>query len=232
MKKKILIVEDEKDIREMLIVAFKRDQYEVFEAESAEDALLIFNREKEIYIVLIDIMLPGMDGFSLCEKIRETNPFVGLMFLTAKNQEQDKIRGLRSGADDYVVKPFSVKELLMRTEALRRRVIQYKKEKYSMVLGPFELDENSHQFKKEGKEIHLSQTEYKLVAYFMQYPNQILSRNQLLDAVWGENYFGPSKVVDVNIQRIRRKIDDEAHEVIETIWGVGYKWRNQDTENL
>lgn len=232
MKKRVLIVEDEKDIREMLILAFKRSQYEVFDAESAERALEIFNREKEIYIVLIDIMLPGMDGFSLCEQIRAKDPLVGLMFLTAKNQELDKIKGLRSGADDYIVKPFSIKELLMRTEALRRRVIQYEKEQKEIVLGHFQLDETYHSFKKEGKEIHLSQTEYKLIEYFMKYPDKILSRNELLDAVWGENYFGPSKVVDVNVQRIRKKIGDEGHEIIETVWGVGYKWRKENTGNL
>jgi len=231
MIKKILIVEDEVDIREMLCIAFKREKYEVRSAGSAEEAIEMLDVNPSVDIVLIDVMLPGINGFELCEKIREKNKFVGLMFLTAKQQEKDKVRGLKSGADDYIVKPFSIKELTVRTEALYRRVVQYISESNVIKMGIFELDEEYHQFKQDGKEIHLSQTEYKLIVHFLKNPNVVLSRNQLLDAVWGEGYFGPSKVVDVNIQRIRKKIDDDKNHVIETIWGVGYKWREENTDN-
>ena len=181
---------------------------------------------------ILDVMLPGMNGFSLCETIRRTDQKIGIIILSAKGQEQDKIRGLSIGADDYMTKPFSVSELLARVEALCRRVGRSagaeagEQAPASLVSGSFVLDENRRVLLKAGKPIELTQVEFQIMELFFRNPGVALVRERILKGVWGENYFGDVKIVDVNIRRLRMKVEDEpshpAH--ILTVWGYGYRW--------
>ena len=178
-------------------------------------------------------MLPGMNGFSLCETIRRTDQKIGIIILSAKGQEQDKIRGLSIGADDYMTKPFSVSELLARVEALCRRVGRSgggsaadESAPTTLVSGEFVLDENRRVLLKAGRQIELTQVEFQIMELFFHNPGIALVREKILKGVWGENYFGDVKIVDVNIRRLRMKVEDEpshpAH--IMTVWGYGYRW--------
>ena len=179
-------------------------------------------------------MLPGMNGFSLCETIRRTDQKIGIIILSAKGQEQDKIRGLSIGADDYMTKPFSVSELLARVEALCRRVSRTaggdEKEKSSplgmLTSGDFVLDENRRVLLKAGQPIELTQVEFQLMEYFFCNPTTALDRGDILKHVWGDAYYGEEKIVDVNIRRLRMKVEDEPSNPkhIITVWGLGYKW--------
>ena len=204
------------------------------EAPSAERSLELIQKNPPCYVALLDIMLPGMDGFSLCETIRHGDPYIGIIMASAKGQESDKIRGLSIGADDYITKPFSVSELMARVEALARRVRrsataddeQAGSEPDQLVSGPFVLDEKSRVLYKSGKPIDLTQVEFQIMECFLKNPNVALERNTVLSKVWGENYFGDVKIVDVNIRRLRMKIEDEPSnpKYLTTVWGYGYKW--------
>ena len=190
------------------------------------------NENNDISIALLDVMLPDMSGIEVCKYIRQKFDQVGIIMLTAKAQEEDKLEGFISGADDYIVKPFSIKELLVRVAALLRRV---KKEESSMKLNkivsePFELDLDKRKLFKNGKEIELTPTEFSIVKYLMVNAKQSLSRDQILTEVWGNNYLYDFKIVDVNIRRIRNKIEDDPSKpkYIQTIWGYGYCFRKED----
>ena len=182
----------------------------------------------------LDIMLPGMDGFSLCETIRHGDPYIGIIMASAKGQESDKIRGLSIGADDYITKPFSVSELMARVEALARRVRrsataddeQAGSEPDQLVSGPFVLDEKSRVLYKSGKPIDLTQVEFQIMELFFRNPGTALVREKILEGVWGKGYFGDVKIVDVNIRRLRMKVEDEpsSPQHILTVWGYGYRW--------
>lgn len=228
---KVLVVEDETSIREMIALNLRRTGLEVLEAGSAEEGLTLLEQAPDCSAAILDVMLPGMNGFSLCETIRRTNQKIGIIILSAKGQEQDKIRGLSIGADDYMTKPFSVSELLARVEALCRRVGRSSGgEKGSaptaMVSGEFILDENRRLLLKAGKPIELTQVEFQIMELFFHSPGTALSREKILKGVWGENYFGDVKIVDVNIRRLRMKIEDEPSSPthIMTVWGYGYRW--------
>ena len=183
---------------------------------------------------ILDVMLPGMNGFSLCETIRRTDQKIGIIILSAKGQEQDKIRGLSIGADDYMTKPFSVSELLARVEALCRRVHRAEseeerdpaKELGTLTSGDFVLDENRRVLLKAGQPIELTQVEFQIMELFFRNPGIALVREKILKGVWGENYFGDVKIVDVNIRRLRMKVENEpSHPThIMTVWGYGYRW--------
>ena len=180
---------------------------------------------------LLDIMLPGMDGLSLCETIRRDDSDIGIIIVSAKGQESDKIRGLSIGADDYITKPFSVSELVARLEALTRRVkrgsaTKAAEEPEQLVSGPFVLDEKSRVLYKAGKPIDLTQVEFQIMELFFRNPATALVREKILEGVWGKNYFGDVKIVDVNIRRLRMKIEDEPSnpQHILTVWGYGYRW--------
>mgnify|MGYP001024751919 CR=1 FL=1 len=182
---------------------------------------------------ILDVMLPGMNGFSLCETIRRTDQKIGIIILSAKGQEQDKIRGLSIGADDYITKPFSVSELIARLEALTRRIhrgsgtaAKPAEEPEQLVSGPFVLDEKSRILYKSGKPIDLTQVEFQIMELFFRNPGTALVREKILEGVWGKNYFGDVKIVDVNIRRLRMKIEDEpsSPQHILTVWGYGYRW--------
>ena len=230
--KLVLVVEDEASIREMVALNLKMAGWEVVEAPSAERALELMHHGEECDAALLDIMLPGMDGLSLCETIRRENNEIGIIIVSAKGQESDKIRGLSIGADDYITKPFSVSELVARLEALTRRIkrggvpAKPAEEQEQLISGPFVLDEKSRMLYKNGTAIDLTQVEFQIMELFFRNPGTALVREKILEGVWGKNYFGDVKIVDVNIRRLRMKVEDEpskpAH--ILTVWGYGYRW--------
>lgn len=217
---KILIVEDEENIRSFIRINLKREGYEVFEVDNGEDGIQFLNENRDCSIVLLDIMLPGMSGFDVCEHIRTHNQTIGVIMLTAKTLEEDKINGLLTGADDYIAKPFSPNELIARIQTLLRRVPPFK------AIVTIELDHRQRCIKKDGNKIELSPTEYEILHLLNQAKTQALHRNEILDSVWGLHYVGDPKIVDVNIRRIRRKIelDPSNPRFLQTVWGYGYRW--------
>ncbi len=224
---RVLVCEDECPIRELLSINLKRYGYEVFEAASGEEALQIYDETPHIDLALLDIMLPQMDGFSVCEALRERDASMGIIMLTALAQESEKIKALKLGADDYVTKPFSPSELAARLEALERRIARSK----SSVLqsGEFVLDLRTRTLKKADKTIELTQIEFQLMQCFLENQGRPLSRIDILNRVWGEEYFGEEKIVDVNIRRLRMKIENSASDprYITTVWGTGYCWNEK-----
>ena len=230
--RKILVVEDEDAIREVVALNLRLAGYEVTEAASAEQALAVFSPSAGFDVAVLDIMLPGMNGFSLCETIRRDSASIGIIMLSAKTLETDKIKGLSIGADDYMTKPFSVSELLARVEALVRRVGRQGASSAApepdgrMVSGVFVLDQKSRVLYKNGTPIDLTQVEFQIMELFFANPGVALVREKILEGVWGENYFGDVKIEDVNIRRLRMKIEDEpsAPKHILTVWGYGYRW--------
>ena len=230
--KRVLVVEDEASIREMVALNLKMAGWEVVEAPSAERALELMHHGEECDAALLDIMLPGMDGLSLCETIRRENNEIGIIIVSAKGQESDKIRGLSIGADDYITKPFSVSELVARLEALTRRIkrggvpAKPAEEQEQLISGPFVLDEKSRMLYKNGTAIDLTQVEFQIMELFFRNPGTALVREKILEGVWGKNYFGDVKIVDVNIRRLRMRIEDEpsSPQHILTVWGYGYRW--------
>lgn len=231
--KRVLVVEDEASIREMVALNLKMAGWEVVEAPSAERALELMHSGEHCDAALLDIMLPGMDGLSLCETIRRDDSDIGIIIVSAKGQESDKIRGLSIGADDYITKPFSVSELIARLEALTRRIhrgsgaaARPAEEPEQLVSGPFVMDEKSRILYKSGKPIDLTQVEFQIMELFFRNPGTALVREKILEGVWGKNYFGDVKIVDVNIRRLRMKIEDEpsSPQHILTVWGYGYRW--------
>lgn len=228
---KILLVEDEASIRKFIKINLEREGFEVFEAGSGEEGLEIAEKEKPA-IVLLDIMLPGMDGFEVCDRLRKSFPHLGIIMLTAKAEDYDKIMGLQSGTDDYLTKPFNPTELTLRIKSLERRLGSDSKEEKKgerfLESGIFKVDVYGHKFYKDGVEVELTPTEHEIVKFFITNANRALSRDEILNAVWGEEFLGDSKIVDVNIRRLRSKVEeDAAHPVyIETVWGVGYRWKN------
>ncbi|MGM0865360.1 MAG: response regulator transcription factor [Bacillota bacterium] len=227
--KHILIIEDEEPIRGFIEINLMRYGYAVLQAGSAEDGIdLVKKAQPTVDIVLLDVMLPGMNGFEACKEIRNWNPSIGIIMLTAKVQEMDKVHGLMNGADDYIPKPFSPNELIARIEALLRRmnVHQVKEDNQS----PISLDEQKRLLFVQGKKIDLSPIEYELLSIIFKAKGEAISRNDLLDEVWGLQYAGDPKIVDVNIRRIRQKIEeDPSHpHYILTVWGYGYRWNDEN----
>ena len=229
--KRVLVVEDESSIRVMEVLNLRMAGWEVLEAPTAERALELLHQNPPCDAALLDIMLPGMDGLSLCETIRRDDADIGIIIVSAKGQEADKIRGLSIGADDYITKPFSVSELIARVEALARRVHRNAGESRDggpdqLVSGSFVLDEKSRMLYKAGRPIDLTQVEFQIMELFFRNPGTALVREKILEGVWGKGYYGDVKIVDVNIRRLRMKIEDEpsspAH--ILTVWGYGYRW--------
>ena len=224
--KKVLVLEDESSIRSVIVINLRRAGYEVVEAESGEEALEKLKLHSDVRVALLDIMLPGIDGFEVCRRIRATNAAIGIIMLTARSQEMDKVTGLMTGADDYVTKPFSPAELTARVDALMRRSGGAAVEAGEINQPPFLLNTRNRTLEKNGQRIKLTQVEYAIMKMFMENPGKALSREEILDMVWGHDYFGELKIVDVNIRRLRLKIEDNATNptYITTIWGFGYKW--------
>ena len=226
--KKVLVLEDESSIRSFIVINLRRAGYEVVEAESGEEALEKLKLHSDVRVALLDIMLPGIDGFEVCRRIRATNASIGIIMLTARSQEMDKVTGLMTGADDYVTKPFSPAELTARVDALVRRLGNDAADKpsYEISSGPFLLNTRNRTLEKDCKRLKLTQIEYLLMKLFMENPGKAMSREDILRAVWGEDFSGELKTVDVNIRRLRIKIeaDPTEPEFLTTVWGFGYKW--------
>jgi len=226
--KKVLVMEDEASIRSFVVINLKRAGYETLEAENGEEALDQIRRHPDIKVALLDIMLPGdMDGFEVCRRIRASNSQMGIIMLTARTQEMDKVTGLMTGADDYVTKPFSPAELTARIDALFRRIGDDSGSMAELIAqGPFVMNTRNHTLEKAGVRIRLTQVEYSILKLFMQNPGRALSREEILSTVWGRDYEGELKIVDVNIRRLRIKIEDDTTNptYITTVWGLGYKW--------
>lgn len=229
--KRVLIAEDESAIREFIVINLVRGGYEVVEAEDGARALELYDAyEGDIDVALLDVMMPNVDGLEVCKQLRTRNNNIGIIMLTAKTQEMDKITGLMMGADDYVTKPFSPTELVARVDAIYRRVAMNSSRKAGGVdvieLGEFKLNLRSRTLTKNGRYIELTQVEFQMMEYFFTNPGAALSRTDILNKVWGCEYFGEEKIVDVNIRRLRMKIEDEPSvpKHLTTIWGIGYKW--------
>lgn len=233
--KRIMIVEDETAIREFEAINLKRVGYTVVEAGSGEEALEIYDSDSEGFdIALLDISMPGMDGFTLCKELRRRSETLGIIMLTARTQEMDKISGLMLGADDYITKPFSLTELLARVDSLYRRVEMHTaklepKAADDITLGEFSLNLRRRTLLKNGKNIELTQVEFQMIEYFFNNPDTALDRTDILNKVWGTNYFGEEKIVDVNIRRLRMKVEDDPSQPrhLVTVWGMGYKWNTR-----
>ncbi len=228
--KRILVCEDEDAIRDFVVINLERSGYSVEDVASGEDALEVFDRQGGNFdIALLDIMMPGIDGFTVCKELRARSSRLGIIMLTAKTQEMDKVRGLMLGADDYVAKPFSPSELVARVDAVYRRVTMLEErlqQNDTITSGPFILCPKSRTLTKNGEMIDLTQVEYQIMELFLNNQNTALERATILSQIWGENYFGDVKIVDVNIRRLRMKVEDtpSSPKYIMTIWGFGYKW--------
>ena len=228
--KRILVAEDEDAIREFVVINLNRMGYEVVDTASGEEALEQYEKGGgDFDIALLDVMMPGIDGFEVCKRLRAKSSSIGIIMLTARSQEMDKVSGLMMGADDYITKPFSPSELIARVDAVHRRVSMSKTGPDSasqIISGRFELSHKSRSLTKDGKLIELTQVEFQLMEFFMSNPGAAMERGEILKKVWGENYFGDVKIVDVNIRRLRIKIEeDPANPIhIQTVWGFGYKW--------
>lgn len=227
-----MIVEDETAIREFEAINLKRVGYTVVEAGSGEEALDIYDSDPLGFdIALLDISMPGMDGFTLCKELRKRSATLGIIMLTARTQEMDKISGLMIGADDYITKPFSPTELLARVDSLYRRVEMYRPKPEApqnddIVLGEFTLNLRRRALLKNGRNIELTQVEFQMIEYFFNNPDVALDRTDILNKVWGTNYFGEEKIVDVNVRRLRMKVEEDPSRPrhLVTVWGMGYKW--------
>ena len=245
--KRILVCEDEDAIRDFVVINLVRSGYDVVDVSCGEDAVKVYTEQNGNFdVALLDIMMPGMDGFALCRWIREQSSEIGIIMLSAKSQEMDKVNCLMIGADDYVTKPFSPSELVARVDAIYRRVnvtqarqdtvkniisgpftLDYQSRTVKNIIsGPFTLDYQSRTVQKNGEPIELTQVEYHIMEYLLKNRGTALDRKTILHHIWGEAYYGDDKVVDVNIRRLRMKIEDDPSDpqYIQTIWGFGYKW--------
>lgn len=230
--KKILVCEDEDAIRDFVVINLVRAGYDVIEANCGEMALQKYEEnDGNIDVAILDVMMPGIDGFQVCKELRRRNGGIGIIMLTARTQEMDKVTGLMLGADDYVTKPFSPSELSARVDALYRRVVLAQESKESnfkeeLKSGEFVLNLRNRALLKNGKMIDLTQVEFQIMEYFFSNPGVALDRMNILTHVWGDSYVGEDKIVDVNIRRLRMKIEDQpsAPKYIVTVWGLGYKW--------
>ncbi len=225
--KKVLILEDEINIRSFVVINLRRAGYDAIEAGTGAEALEKLRENPDIGVAILDIMLPDMDGFEVCRNIRATNKIIGIIMLTARTQEMDKVTGLMTGADDYVTKPFSPAELTARIDALYRRIGgDTNADPEVLSQGIFVLNTRNRTLEKDGQRIKLTQVEYAIMKLFMQNPGRALSREDILTSVWGRDYDGELKIVDVNIRRLRIKIENDTANptFITTVWGFGYKW--------
>lgn len=230
MGNSILVVEDEDSIRKFVKINLDRAGFVVKEAASGEEAIEIARRE-HIDIVLLDIMLPGMDGYEVCKILRKEFPHLGIIMLTAKSQDIDKIMGLEYGTDDYMTKPFNPMELVLRVKSLARRMeVDEDAEESVLIYEPFRIDVYSRKFYKDNIELEVTPTEYSIAKLFIENPGKAFKRDEILNLVWGYDFVGDSKIVDVNIRRLRSKLEEDSSNpyYIETVWGVGYRWRDKD----
>ncbi len=229
--KRILIAEDEESIRTFVVINLERAGYSVVQAEDGEQALRLFDAyEGDFDVAILDIMMPQISGLEVCKTLRERSSNLGIIMLTAKTQEMDKVTGLMVGADDYVTKPFSPSELMARVDVLYRRVEmgrgRSETDADTLVSGRFTLNLRNRTLKRGDVPIELTQVEFQIMEYFFENPDTALSRGDILRRVWGSEFYGEEKIVDVNIRRLRMKVEENpsAPQHLFTVWGVGYKW--------
>lgn len=229
--KKLLVLEDEEAIRAFVVLNLKRAGYDIIEVATGEEALEQYDQNPDIDIAVLDVMLPGISGIEVCKTLRTSNQKIGIIMLTAKAQETDKVEGLMSGADDYLAKPFSPLELIVRVDSLYRRVQlmkgQESKSESELTFGPFSLSTTSRILTKNGEKVEITQVEYQILKYFLSAPGVAHTREDISAAVWGDSFTGDRhKIVDVNIRRLRMKLEDEPSNpaYIQTVWGYGYRW--------
>ena len=228
---KVLILDDEDSIRQFMKINLEYQGYQTVESASGEEAIKVFEQENPA-VAILDVMLPGISGFEVCQTIREKSPKTGIIMVSAKSQDIDKILGLERGADDYIIKPFNPQELILRVRSLMRRVNLSSVEKQTsnsknITDGPFTLNLYSKAFYKEDTEIDVTPTEFAILKNFIQNKGKAMTRDEIMEATWGENYSNDTKIVDVNIRRIRAKIEEDPAkpQFIETVWGTGYRWK-------
>ncbi len=220
---KILIVDDDVKILRILKLQLQHNDYEPLTSENGTEALDLFTHNSQIPIILLDIMLPGIDGITLCKKFKSINPNVKIIILSAKDQSKDVVQGLNSGADDYIKKPFVFDELLARIKANLRKTQQSEKSSNAIFFEDLLIDMNTYEVSRAGKHIELSKTEFDLLEYLVLNHDLVQSREQILNRVWGFNYYGNYNIVDVYIKYLRDKIDkDHDRKLIQTVRGRGY----------
>ena len=237
--KKVLVLEDESSIRSFIVINLRRAGYEVIEAGTGEEALEMLQQHSDIRVALLDVMLPGIDGFEVCRRIRATNSRIGIIMLTARSEDADKIMGFACGADDYVTKPFNILELKARIRALLRRSSGQSRpaaqpDPELLTVGDLTLDTRQRVAIRDGKAIDLTAKEYDLVELLMKNPRRVYSRESLMDLVWGYSYAGDYRTVDVHIRRLREKLERVPAEpaYIITKWGVGYYFAGEDQPTI
>ncbi|MBU8880424.1 response regulator transcription factor [Bacillus sp. FJAT-29790] len=230
---KILVVEDEVSIRKLIVFNLQRSNFDVLEAGEGKTALMLVKAEEPSLIVL-DLMLPDMDGFEICTQLKENHPDLPVIIVSARGQDMEKIMGLELGADDYIVKPFNPLELVARIRSVlrRTRMESVKEQRNKIKSGPFNLEIKTQRIYKNGKLLKLTAREFQLMKLFLGRVNEPITRDDLLDEIWGLDYFGDSKTVDVHIRRLREKIEEDPSNPIflKTIWGFGYSFQESVME--
>lgn len=219
-KLKILVVDDESRMRKLVKDFLVKNNYEVLEAGDGEAAEEIFFNEKDIALIVLDVMMPKLDGWQVCRDIRQYSK-VPIIMLTAKSDEKDELLGFELGADEYISKPFSPKILVARVEAILRRTNQLIKSEI-LTCGGIEIDKAAHQVLIDGEEIELSYKEFELLTYFVENKGIALSREKILNSVWNYDYFGDARTIDTHVKKLRSKMGEKG-DMIKTIWGMGYK---------
>ena len=219
-KLKILVVDDESRMRKLVKDFFVRKDFDVIEAEDGEQAIDIFYADKDISLVILDVMMPKMDGWQVCKTIRKDSK-VPIIMLTAKSEEQDELLGFDLGVDEYVSKPFSPKILVARVEAILRRTGSLSDD--MLEYEGIEIDKMAHRVKVDGREIELSYKEFELLTFFMENKGIALSREKILNNVWNYDYFGDARTIDTHVKKLRSKMGEKG-EYVKTIWGLGYKF--------
>lgn len=222
-KRKILVVDDEMRIRKLVRDFLMKQNYEVLEAGDGEEALDIFYKEKKIALVILDVMMPKMNGYQVCREIRETSS-VPIIMLTAKAEEHDELNGFECGADEYISKPFSPKILVARVEAILRRTLPTGKKGNVLEMGGIYIDKDAHKVSVDGVSVELSYKEFELLVYFMENPGIALSREKILNGVWNYDYFGDARTIDTHVKKLRAKLGEKGTLYIQTVWGLGYKF--------
>lgn len=217
---KILVVDDESRMRKLVKDFLSKSNYEVLEAGDGSEALDIFYNTKDISLIILDVMMPKMDGWQVCKEIRESSK-VPIIMLTAKSDERDELQGFNLGVDEYITKPFSPKILVARVEAILRRTSTYEEEDI-LTVGGISINKSAHLVTIDGKAISLSYKEFELLSYFLENRGIALSREKILNNVWNYDYFGDARTIDTHVKKLRSKMGEKG-EMIKTIWGMGYK---------
>ncbi len=218
---KILVVDDESRMRKLVRDFLQRENFEVLEAGDGSEALDIFFENQDIALIILDVMMPKMDGWQVCREVRAYSR-VPIIMLTARSDEKDELQGFELGVDEYISKPFSPKILVARVEAILRRTGRREQEGEALEVGGIRLDKAAHMVEIDGKSIDLSYKEFELLAYFMENKGIALSREKILNNVWNYDYFGDARTIDTHVKKLRSKLGDKG-ELIKTIWGMGYK---------